>query len=100
MTHSVFFWLKEGLSADEVAKFESGAQALLDIDVVKSGMVGKPADTPVRPVTDNSFSYSLILHFDSIENHNIYQDHPDHDVFVDGCKDLWDRVLVMDSDPV
>lgn len=97
MIHNVFFWLKPGLSSDDVARFEAGLRALADIDCVQSCSVGRPADTPERPVTDKSFSYHLGLTFDSIEDHNVYQDHPDHHVFVDACRKLWERVVVYDS---
>lgn len=98
MIHTVFFWLKPGLSDERVAFFESELAKLPSIDTVANGYIGKPAPTEVRPVTDHSFSYHLSLGFDSIEAHNAYQIHPEHDVFVEKCKDLWDRVLVYDSE--
>lgn len=98
MIHTVFFWLKDGLSDEQVALFETEVAKLPSIETVASGAIGKPAPTETRPVTDHSFSYHLSLTFDSIEDHNAYQIHPDHDVFVDKCKDLWDRVVVYDSE--
>lgn len=98
MIHNVFFWLKPGLSPDDIARFETGLLALGTIDSVQSCTVGRPAATPERPVTDKSFSYHLGLTFATIEDHNVYQDHPDHHVFVDGCRELWERVVVYDSE--
>jgi hypothetical protein len=49
-------------------------------------------------VTDKSFDYGLSMQFDSIADHNVYQDDPEHDVFVDAFKDWWQKVLVMDVD--
>ena len=98
MIHNVFFWLKDGLSDEQVSLFETELAKLPTIDVVASGTTGKPAPTEERPVTDHSFSYPLGLSFDSIDDQNVYQDHPDHHVFVDKCKDLWDRVVVYDSE--
>jgi len=95
MTHNVFFWLKS--DADH-AKFTAAAKALLEIDTVRSGSFGIPAATPERPVIDKSFSYHLALEFDSIDDHNTYQDHPEHHAFVEACRDLWERVVVYDSD--
>jgi len=98
MIHTVFFWLKDGLSDEQVGHFETELAKLLQIETVGSGAVGKPAKTEARPVTDHSFSYHLSITFASIEDHNAYQVHPEHDVFVDACKDLWDRVVVYDSE--
>jgi len=97
MIHSVFFWLNDGLSDERVAFFESELAKLPAIDVVASGVIGKPAATEARPVTDHSFSYHLSLTFSSVADHNAYQVHPRHDAFVAACKDLWLRVIVYDS---
>ena len=98
MIHTVFFWLKADLNPDQVIFFESELAKLPAIETVASGVVGKPAATSERPVTDHSFSYHLSLTFGSIADHDAYQVHPDHDAFVDRCKDLWERVLVYDSE--
>ena len=100
MTHSVFFWLKHGLSDQDLQKFENGLRGLFSIDQIAQGSIGSPAATPERPVTDKSFSYSLILKFKSVEDHDVYQDHADHHHFVDNCKHLWDRVVVYDSQEI
>lgn len=97
MEHHVYFWLKEERKNDaDCAAFEQGLAALFEIENVAGGCWGKPADTPVRPVTDNTFDYALSMQFDTIEEHNIYQDHPDHHVFVERFKDFWQQVKVMD----
>ena len=97
MEHHVYFWLKEERK-NEVNRvvFEKGLADLFGIDEVAGGMWGGSADTPERPVTDKTFDYALSLEFDSLDDHNVYQDHPDHDVFVAAFKDWWERVLVMD----
>ncbi|MCP5535009.1 MAG: Dabb family protein [Akkermansiaceae bacterium] len=97
MEHHVYFWLKEeNKNEADRAAFEQGLDALLKIETIASGMWGAPSATPERPVTDKSFDYAISLRFDSIEQHNIYQDHPEHHVFVDAFKDLWAAVKVMD----
>ncbi len=97
MIHSVYFWLKDE-KKDECGRFEEALRALVKIPEIQLGHFGKPAPTAERPVTDHSFDYSLILTFASKEAHDAYQVHPDHDVFVDGCKDLWAKVVVYDSE--
>lgn len=94
MIHNVYFWLNENA---DTAKFEAGAKSLLAINVVQQGSLGKLAPTPERPVTDKSFQYHLSLQFSSVEDHNSYQEHPDHHQFVDNCGELWSRVVVYDS---
>ncbi|MBK1830197.1 Dabb family protein [Verrucomicrobiaceae bacterium R5-34] len=97
MEHHVYFWLKEENQNDaDRAAFEQGMTELLKIENIASGIWGKSAATPERPVTDKSFDYALSLKFDSIEQHNIYQDHAEHHVFVDKFKDLWASAKVMD----
>jgi hypothetical protein len=97
MEHHVYFWLKEERKNEpDRVVFEKGLADLFGIDEVAGGMWGSSAKTPERPVTDKSFDYALSMEFDSLEQHNIYQEHPGHDVFIDAFKDWWDKVLVMD----
>lgn len=101
MHHNVYFWLKSGLSAEEIHTFETELLALTRISYLESGFCGKPAATDVRPVTDHSFSYSLSLRFKSMADHEFYQKGcPDHQRFVDLCKVFFERVIVYDSAPL
>jgi hypothetical protein len=95
--HSVYFWLDPSLTDEQKAAFEGGLQALFRIDVVRSGSYGKAAATAVRPVTRNSFDYALVLEFDSVERHDAYQTHPEHDVFVNSFAAWFKEVLVFDT---
>ncbi len=94
--HSVYFWLKPGLSDADVARFVDGAQRLLTIETVKGGYVGTPAATERRPIIDSSYSYSLIVICDDIAGHDVYQEHPVHDAFRE-LAHLWDRVQIYDT---
>ena len=97
--HTVYFWLDESLTDDQKTEFEGGLRALFDIDVVVTGHFGKPADTPAREgVTQNDYDYALFLKFDSVEDHNTYQVHPDHDVFVNSFSKWFKTVRVYDTD--
>ncbi len=95
--HNVYFWLDESLTDEQKTEFEGGLAALAGIDVVQSGTFGKAAGTPERPVTHNSFDYALVLEFDSVEQHNAYQVHDDHHVFVDQFKAWFKEVRVFDT---
>lgn len=98
MRHAVYFWLTPGLDSGQRESFESGLRALFEIDVVRSGSYGVPAATPERPVTDNSYDYALFLDFDSVADHDAYQTHPDHDVFVERFKAWFATVKVYDTE--
>lgn len=67
-----------------------------NVEVIKTKHVGTPADTD-REVIDSTYSYSLILSFDSKKEHDIYQEHPLHKNFINNASSLWERVLVYDS---
>lgn len=98
MHHTVFFWLEDSLSESDYQSFESGLQALFEIDQVASGSFGKPAGTPDRDgITQNNYDYALFLKFDNVEKHNAYQVHPGHDVFVDQFAKWFKQVRVYDT---
>jgi len=97
--HVVNFYLKPGLSAADVKKFEEGVSELGKIEVIQVFNLGKPADTD-RPVIDRSYSYCELTVFKSREDHDIYQEHPIHLKFVEECKHLWDKVVIFDSETV
>lgn len=97
MEHHVYFWLKEEKkNSEDRAAFEVGLKNLFKIKEVASGVWATPAKTAVRPVTENTWDYALSIKFASQVEHDIYQDHPEHDVFVDEFKDYWSQVQVMD----
>lgn len=95
--HNVYFWLDESLSEEQKASFEDGLRALFEIDVVANGTFGKAAATPERPVTQNTFDYALVLEFDSVEQHDAYQVHDEHHVFVDSFGQWFKQVRVYDT---
>ena len=97
MEHHVYFWLDDSQQnpADRAA-FEQGLAGLFEIDLAKGGRWAVPAKVMPRPVIDQSWDYALTMQFDSIEDHDAYQVHPDHQTFIDGHKHRWTKVLVMD----
>lgn len=95
--HNVYFWLDPALTDEQKASFEDGLRALFRIDVVAAGTFGRAAATPVRPVTHNTFDYALVLDFDSVGQHDAYQVHPEHDVFVKSFSPWFREVRVFDT---
>jgi Stress responsive A/B Barrel Domain len=95
LIHSVYFWLKEGLSAAELEDFQRQLQAIAAIESVRQAHIGVPADTD-RPVIEQSYSYGLILSFDDMQGHDFYQVHEAHERFRQECSRYWSRVLIFD----
>lgn len=96
-THVVYFWLKNPDSKTDRAQFEAAVkQFMQDSKYAKTRFVGV-APKATREVVDDSFTYSLILSFESAKAQEKYQAEPAHTVFVESCKDLWAKVIVYDS---
>jgi hypothetical protein len=95
--HSVYFWLKEGLTAAEVEDFKKGLNSLTTIGSLRKSYVGVPAET-AREVIDNTYSYGLITIFDDLAGHDHYQVDPVHDQFREQCAKYWSKVLIYDVD--
>jgi hypothetical protein len=99
MLHNVYFWLKPDLAPADRQLFEKELAKIAALDYLAYGFAGKPASTEERPVTDHSFSYSLVLRFKSMKDHDFYQSEcPAHQRFIESCKTLWIKVLVYDSE--
>ncbi|MES1158639.1 MAG: Dabb family protein [Terricaulis silvestris] len=93
--HSVYFWLKPDLTAQQRDQFWAGVKALGGIPGVRFFFIGSPAETD-RPVIDRSYSCALITGFDDLAGHDAYQVHPIHDRFRE-LSHLWDRVQIYDA---
>ena len=97
MVHTVYFWLKDGLSEEELRSFEAGMKSLEGAPTVRGIFTGSPAATPSRGVVDNSFDYNLVLWFDDVAGHDAYQVSPTHLKFVEAHEAKFDVVKVYDN---
>lgn len=94
--HVVFFWLVDD-TIETRKKFMGELRKFIDhVDLIKTKHIGSPAETD-RPVIDSTWSYSLILSFDSKKEHDLYQEHPLHKTFIENASSLWTKVQVYDS---
>lgn len=98
MAHTVYFWLQDGLSDQELQQFEEGVRSLEASPTVRRLFLGKPAGTPSRGVVDNSFDYSLVLWFDDVAGHDAYQISPVHLKFVEEHEAKFKEVRVYDNE--
>ncbi len=97
MIHTVFFWLKEGLTEEQIANFKVGVKSLKAIETVERFYVGGHANTQARDVVDHSYDYSLIVHFKDEAAQEVYQVHPIHLKFVENFGPFFEKVIVYDS---
>jgi len=95
--HTVFFWLKEGISMEEKAAFESGLNDLGKAPNIGKFFIGTPANTD-REVIDSSYDYAWIVHFANAEDQAIYQSDSIHLDFIEKYEALWEKVIVYDSE--
>jgi len=94
--HIVYFWLVDE-SPEVNEKFLKELTQFIDqVEEIKKVHVGPPADTD-RDVIDNTYSYNLLITFNSKKEHDIYQEHPAHKKFIENASSLWKKVLVYDS---
>ena len=96
-THVVYFWLKSPDDQTDRAKFEQSLKSFLDKSkFAKTNFIGTPPKA-VRDVVDDSFTYALIVTFESPEAQEDYQNEEAHLNFIAECKDLWEKVIVYDA---
>lgn len=93
--HSVYFWLRQGLTSLEEQQFDAGVRSLREIEGVRGGYIGVPAATD-RPVIERGYSRALVLVFEDEAGHDGYQEHPVHDRFRRDCARFWTEVRIFD----
>ncbi len=97
LIHSVYFWFKADAEPARVADFETGLRRLIGVEKIQQAYLGKPERTPPRPVIDQSYDWALVVHFQSLADHDAYQDHPLHLEFLERFAATWERVQVYDT---
>lgn len=95
--HVVYFWLNNpDVPADRLA-FENSLNTLLETsEFTKTNYVGTPPKA-IRDVVDDSFSYCLIVTFESAKAQEAYQVEPAHLKFIEDAGQLWNKVVVYDA---
>lgn len=97
LVHTVFFFLKPGLSAELREDFRRQVATLGDIPSVSGFYLGTPAPVPPRPIIDRSYDFGITCIFKDVASHDDYQVHPVHKVFIENCKERWARVQIYDT---
>jgi hypothetical protein len=98
LVHTVYFWLKPELTAQQRADFRRGVESLGGIKAVEKLYVGVPAKTEKRPIIDDSYSVALTVICKDVAGHDAYQVDPIHLAFVNTFKTFWTRVQIYDAE--
>ena len=98
--HTVYFWLKNPDSYEDRKAFETSLKKFLDNSAyAKTNYIGTPPSAS-RDVVDGSFTYALIVTFESAEAQQNYQDEAPHKLFIKESEHLWNKVIVYDSNGI
>lgn len=97
IAHHVLFWLKDDSSEEQKNAFRKGLQSLENIEVVKTFHIGTPAPIE-RAVVDVTYTFSLILFFEDLAAHDVYQVHSLHKAFLDEFRVLFEKVIIYDAE--
>ena len=99
--HHVLFWAKNPGNEAEKTQLFKALKSLGTLPMIQSAHVGKPIVTDFdKPVTEASYSFSVVLVFNSAEKEKEYLYHPLHKKFIDDNKHLWGKVQVIDSEMI
>jgi hypothetical protein len=98
LQHTVYFYLNPDVTEEQLMEFESGLSELMQIESIYAYELGEPAATEDREVTDHAFAYSIFSWFQTMDDYEIYADHPVHLDFIDRYSGLWADVKVYDSE--
>ncbi len=96
IAHHVLFWLKADTTDEQKQAFRQGLQSLASIEVIKTLHIGTPAPIE-RAVVDTTYTFSLVVFFDDLAAHDIYQVHEVHKAFLDQFRVLFDKVIIYDA---
>lgn len=95
--HAVYFCLVDPSKDTTTKAFEKSlVHFISNSSDITSYHLGRPADTS-RPIIDTSYTYCLLVTFDSKVEHDRYQEDPAHKQFIKESEHLWTRVQIYDS---
>ena len=96
LVHTVFFWMKKNAPKSAAQQTMKDALKYLNTPTVKNLWAGLPAKTEARDVINATYDVGLTVTFDTIADHDAYQEDPEHQVFIKRNKKNWLRVEVFD----
>lgn len=97
LVHHVLFWLKLDTTEEQKSAFREGLQTLEKVSSVKGFYIGSPSSV-TRTVVDRSYTFSLLLFFDDVAAHDLYQVDPLHKAFLDTFRVMFEKVVIYDAE--
>lgn len=95
--HVVYFWLHHPDNPEQLQAFETALRNFLSNSrYAKTRFIGRPPKA-TRDVVDDSFTYSMIVTFESAGAQAAYQAEQAHLDFIAGAGHLWKKVVVYDA---
>jgi len=96
LSHHVLFWVKDSTTETQKKAFKASLETLANVESVKSIHVGIPSSIS-RAVVDTTYTFSLVLMFDDLAGHDVYQVHPLHKAFLEEFRETFEKVIIYDS---
>ncbi|MCO4294472.1 Dabb family protein [Solitalea sp. MAHUQ-68] len=96
LTHHVLFWLKADTTEEQKAAFRKGLESLEKVETIKSIYIGTPAPIE-RAVVDTTYTFSLMVVFEDLAGHDVYQVHPVHKSFLEEFRAFFEKVVIYDA---
>ena len=78
LVHTVFFWMKKNAPKSAAKQTMKDALKYLKTPTVKHLWAGLPAKTEARDVINATYDVGLTVTFDSVADHDAYQEDPEH----------------------
>lgn len=97
LSHHVLFWLKADTTEEQKRAFRAGLETLQKVETVKSMYIGTPAPIS-RAVVDTTYTFSLLIIFEDLAGHDVYQVHPVHKAFLDEFRGFFEKVVIYDAE--
>ena len=96
-THVVYFWLQNPDDAGERNLFETALKKLFSNSLyTKTNFIGTPPKA-IRDVVDDSFTYAMIVTFESAAAQQAYQKEKAHLAFIEEAAHLLKHYVVYDA---
>ncbi len=97
LSHHVLFWLKADTTEEQKKAFRAGLETLQKVETVKSMYIGTPAPIS-RAVVDTTYTFSLLIIFEDLAGHDVYQVHAVHKAFLDEFRGFFEKVVIYDAE--
>ena len=96
LSHHVLFWVKNTITETQKKAFQASLETLAAVETVQSIHVGVPSSIS-RAVVDTTYTFSLVLMFEDLAGHDVYQEHPLHKAFLEEFRETFEKVIIYDS---